>query len=75
VNYTVQSTLDDPNSPTNPVVPSAVTWITTNDTNVVAATSSLQTNYAFAPAYVKVNLNSGSGSIVVTVTQADVVPY
>jgi hypothetical protein len=72
VNYTIQSTLDDPNSPTNPVAPSAVTWVTTNDTNVVGASSSLQTNYLFAPAYVRCLLNSGSGSCTMTVAQANV---
>ena len=49
VNYTVQSSLDDPNSATNSVLPQNMVWINTNDTNVVNATSSLQTNYAFSP--------------------------
>jgi len=42
VNFTVQSTLNDPNSNTNPVIPSAVVWIPTNDTGAVGATASLQ---------------------------------
>ena len=72
VNYTVQSTLDDPNSPTNPVAPSAVTWITTNDTNVVGAATSLQTNYLFSPTFIRVLLNSGTGSLTATIAQANV---
>jgi hypothetical protein len=72
VNYTVQSSLDDPNSATNPVLPSAMNWVTTNDTNVVAATGTLQTNYLFSPTYARVLLNSGSGSISATFVQANV---
>ena len=72
VNYTVQSTLDDPNSATNPVLPQNVTWITTNDTNVVGAAQSLQTNYLFSPTYARVLLNSGTGSCTATFVQANV---
>jgi hypothetical protein len=72
VNYTVQSSMDDPNSATNPVIPSAVTWVSTNDTNVVGATSSLQSNYLFAPTWIRVLLNSGSGSVTATIAQANV---
>ncbi len=73
VNYTIQSSMDDPNSAWGtPVLPSAMTWIATNDTNVVGATTSLQTNYAFPPTWVRCLLNSGSGSCAMTVAQANV---
>jgi hypothetical protein len=75
VNYTVQSTLDDPNSATNPVVPSAVNWIATNDTAAVGATASVQTNFLFIPTFVRVLLNSGTGSVATTIIQAGAVPY
>jgi len=71
-NFTVQSTLNDPNSNTNPVIPSAVVWIPTNDTGAVGATASLQTAYVFSPTYVQILLNSGSGSVKATVVQANV---
>ena len=75
VNYTVQSTLDDPNSPTNPVVPSAVVWISTSDAAAVGATASIQTNFAYPPIFVRTLLNSGTGTVVMTVVQASAVPY
>ena len=72
VNYTVQATNDDPNDPTNPVLPASVTWINSNDPNVVGATASALSNYQFSPRYVRVLLNSGSGSVTMTVTQYNV---
>lgn len=72
VNYTLQSSMDDPNSPTNSVLPSAMTWINTNDTNAVAQTAAVQTNYLFSPTWIRVFLNSGSGSVTATCAQANV---
>jgi hypothetical protein len=72
VNYTVQSTFDDPNSPTNPVPMSAVNWIPTNDTNAVGATASIQTNFLFAPTFVRILLSSGTGTVTATIAQYNV---
>lgn len=72
VNYTVQASNDDPNSPTNPVLPQNMVWISSNDSAAVGATGSILTNYLFSPAFVRVLLNSGSGSVTVTVTQYNV---
>jgi len=66
VNYTVQQTLDDPNSSVNPVLPAAVTWFSSADTAVVGATASQQSNYMFAPVWARVLLNSGTGSVAAT---------
>lgn len=68
VNYTVQQTLDDPNSPTNSVVLSAVTWVASSDSNVVSATATKQSNYQFAPTYARVLLNSQTNPGYVTGT-------
>lgn len=73
VNYTVQQTLDDPNSPTNPVLPSAMTWVSSNDTAAVGATGSIQTNYGFTPTWARIVLNSGTGTVVSTFAQTGVV--
>lgn len=82
VNYTVQSTLDDPNSPTNPVSPPLVTWVSSPDTAAVGAVAAIQTSYggfnsfaALSPTFVRVLLNSGTGTVTTTVIQAGAVPY
>jgi len=74
VNYTVQQTLDDPNSPADAVAPSAVTWVSSSDTNVVGATATQQTNYNFTPVFARVLLNSGTGTVTATFLQASAVP-
>lgn len=75
VNYTVQSTLDDPNSATNPVLPANVVWVSTSDAAAVGATGSIQTNFAYTPTFVRALLNSGTGSLAMTVIQQSVAPY
>ncbi len=68
VNYTLQQTLDDPNAPVNPVAVASVAWLSSSDSNVVAATTTQQSNYNFTPAYARVLLNSGTGSLRLTWT-------
>lgn len=75
VNYTVQQTMDNPNSATNPVSPSAVTWVASSDTTVVGATTTQQTNYVFAPAFMRVLLNSGTGTVTTTALQLSNGPF
>lgn len=73
-NYTVQQTLDDPNSPYAPVPPLEMQWINHPDVNLVNGTSTAQSNYGYVPAYSRVLLNSGSGSIRATFIQSGVNP-
>lgn len=70
VNYSVQSTLDDPDSPTDPVAISAVTWVDSADAAVVGATATKQSNFAYVPVFARVLLNSGSGSVRATFAQS-----
>lgn len=72
VNYTVQSTLDDPNSPTNPVSAVNCVWLDSNDTAVVNASTSVQSNFAFTPVYGRVLMNSGTGTVATTFAQTGV---
>lgn len=69
VNYTVRQTLD---SPWN-IEPESWTWVNHPDTNLVAATSTQQGNYAYPPSMTRITLNSGSGSVVFTVNQPGII--
>lgn len=73
VNYTIQTTYDDPNSPTSPVGPSSVSWINSSDTAAVGATGGIQTSFTYIPTYARVLLNSGSGTVTTTFVQSGVV--
>jgi hypothetical protein len=73
VNYTVQQTLDDPNDPSFPVSPALMTWINNSDPVVVNSTTSQQTNYVFTPVYVRIVINSGTGTVTTTLSQSGVV--
>lgn len=70
-NYTVQITQDDPNSPTDPISISSMTWSSAPDPNVVAASTTQMSSFSFCPAYARVTLNSGTGSVATTFTQLD----
>lgn len=69
VNYTVQQTLDDPNSTTNPTAAYDMVWFDSPDANLVSEAVSRQGSYAIAPLYAKVTLNSGDGSVKATFIQ------
>lgn len=72
VNYTVQQTLDDPDNLADQVPVALMTWFSHPDSNLVAATTSAQSNYGYAPVFVRVVLNSGTGSVALTAVQQGV---
>jgi hypothetical protein len=73
--YTLQSTLNDPDDPISPVARESVVWVNTSDTNVVAATSTQQSNFLFAPKFARVILTTTStGSVSSVFLQSSVVP-
>lgn len=74
INYTVQQTFDDPNDPTSPVSPASVIWANSGDSAVVAKAVDAQSFYAYAPAFIKITANSGTGSAKLTAVQYGNVP-
>lgn len=64
-NWTVEQTLQNPNDTT--VTP---VWYAHSDTNMVGQTVGRQSNYAFAPVACRVTINSGGGTVRLTVVQA-----
>jgi hypothetical protein len=75
VNYTIQTTFDDPNSPTNPVDAGSVTWLPCTNTDLVGANASKNGVIAPVPLFARVLLNSGAGSLTATFTQLGSVTY
>lgn len=72
VNWTVQQTLNDPNAAqNNPVAVASMNWLSHPDSTLVGsiATTGVQGNYAYPPAYARVLLNSGSGTVKATFVQ------
>ena len=65
-NYTVQQSLDDPNR----VGLSSVAWVNHPDSALVAATSTVQGNYAYPPQVTRLVMNSGTGTLTYTVIQS-----
>lgn len=68
VSFTVQQSLDDPNGANGYT---GVNWVNHLDPNFVNGTQTAQSNYAYVPRVCRVLLNSGSGSVTLTVIQAD----
>ena len=73
VNYTVQQTLDSPNSTTASTSVSTMNWLNHSDSNLVNATSTVQGTYTVAPVFARVLLNSGTGSVTARFAQSGVV--
>jgi hypothetical protein len=72
VNVTVQQTLDNPNGDFGfgtPLGAANINWHDHGDSNMVAATASAQSNYAFTPVAVRLVLNSGTGSAALKLVQ------
>lgn len=80
VNYSVQTSMDDPNQVTNSGPPntfrltrSQMTWIDSLDTAVVAATATKSSYFNYTPLFARVLLNSstGTGNVTTTFRQSD----
>lgn len=70
VNYTVQQTWDDPNSPVSLVTPANMTWANCPDLALVAVAVTAQSYYSSIPAFIRVVINSGTGTVTMTLGQA-----
>ena len=70
INYSVQTTMDDPNDPTNPVTIPNVQWVSCSDSNVVSQSTNKYGYSAGASRYVRVLINSGTGTATATILQS-----
>jgi hypothetical protein len=72
--YTVETSMDDPDSPTNPVPVASMTWINCADGAVVGKTASAQGVLAATPTFVRIKQTAGNGSTTMTIAQFSNVP-
>lgn len=71
VQYTLQSSLDDPSDPFSPVPNYAMTWVNTSDTDLVNATVTKQSNFLFAPKFARLVMTTTStGNVTGTFLQS-----
>ncbi len=72
VNWTIQQTLDDPNSTSNATARASMNWVSHPDSALVGSTviTGVQGNYAYPPVWARILLNSGSGTVTATFIQA-----
>jgi len=69
--FTIQETMDDPNSPTNPVAVANVNWVNSADASVVNATGTNVASYfAYKPVFARLNVSVGAGTVTATFGQA-----
>jgi hypothetical protein len=69
VNYSVEFTMDDPNSLMNPVAKADVVWSAPVETTLTSQTGSKFGYYPVGPVFARVLLNSGDGSVRTTFRQ------
>lgn len=72
VNYTVEEAVRDPNSQVYSLTPANLVW--QPNAALQALTANSFGSYSASPSWVRCTLNSGTGSVVFTVSQAGVVP-
>jgi len=61
--------MDDPGWLFSGITPQAMTWIDSPDTGVVAATATKFSSISVVPLFVRLLLNSGTGTATMTIRQ------
>ena len=74
VNYTVAISQDDPNSFISPVAIGNMTWFDALDADLVSESTNKTGGLDYTPSWVRLTLNSGTGSARATVTQSGTIP-
>lgn len=74
VNYDVEISQDDPDSFISPVLIGEMVWVDALDANLVNKSANKTGGITFTPCWVRLTLNSGSGSARMTVVQSGTIP-
>jgi len=66
---TVEGSMDDPNSPTNPVAESSMTWVTASAASLNGAQTNVQAILSATPIFLRLKQTAGNGTATMTVAQ------
>lgn len=69
VTYSVQTTMNDPNDPVEPVNVQDVVWLDALDANLVSESTSKSGYFAYTPTYVRIIGSGGDGYATMTIAQ------
>ena len=67
--FTVETSMDDPNSPTNPIAEVSMTWVNAPDSAIVAKSANASGVLVATPVFVRLKQTAGNGSCSMTIAQ------
>lgn len=73
--YSIQTSMDDPNSPTNPVAVGDMVWLDALDADLVSETVSKSGVLIATPTFLRIKQTDGSGSVTATFAQFGNAPF
>lgn len=75
VTYSIQTSMDDPNSPTNPVAVGSMVWLDALDASLVSETTSQSGVLVATPTFLRIKQTDGSGTVTATFAQFGNAPF
>ena len=73
--FTVETSMDDPNSLTYPVAEASMVFVNATDANIVAKTANASGVLAATPIFIRIKQTAGNGSTKMTIAQFGNAPY
>jgi hypothetical protein len=67
--FTVETSMDDPNSPTNPIAQASMIWVNATDSAIVAKSANASGVLVATPVFVRLKQTAGNGSCSMTIAQ------
>ena len=75
VTYSVQTTMDDPNDPTDPVGIADVVWLDALDANLVSESTAKSGFFTYTPTFVRLVASGGTGTATMKIAQFSNAPF
>lgn len=73
--FSIETSMDDPNSPTNPVAVGSMVWLDALDADLVSETASKSGVLIATPTFLRLKQIDGDGSVTATFAQFSNAPF